>query len=286
MNQRRFEFGENWQAFLKQVDPERIQQACLSLRSILSLDSESEQPLAGKSFLDIGSGSGLFSLAALLLGADRVLSLDYDPNSVDCGSQLQTQLSSEQPELAERWQVIQGSVLDAEQLRSLGRFDVVYSWGVLHHTGNMAQAIENAARCVNDNGTFSLAIYNDQGGASRRWLKIKQVYNRLPKVLRGAWVLAIAGGYELKFAAARLVKGQNPLPFKDWAAKKQDRGMSAWHDWVDWIGGLPFEVAKPEDIILPLHDQGFHLTFLQTQTTGWGCNEFTFAKRPQRLDPE
>lgn len=286
MNQRRFEFGENWQAFLKQVDPERIQQACLSLRSILSLDSESEQPLAGKSFLDIGSGSGLFSLAALLLGADRVLSLDYDPNSVDCGSQLQTQLSSEQPELAERWQVIQGSVLDAEQLRSLGRFDVVYSWGVLHHTGNMAQAIENAARCVNDNGTFSLAIYNDQGGASRRWLRIKQVYNRLPKVLRGAWVLAIAGGYELKFAAARLVKGQNPLPFKDWAAKKQDRGMSAWHDWVDWIGGLPFEVAKPEDVILPLHDQGFHLTFLQTQTTGWGCNEFTFAKRPQRLDPE
>lgn len=286
MNQRRFQFGENWQAFLKQVDQERIQQACLSLRSILSLDPEADQPLAGRSFLDIGSGSGLFSLAALLLGAERVVSLDYDRDSVDCGVQLQTSLAAEQPQLAQRWQIMQGSVLDAEQMQSLGQFEIVYSWGVLHHTGDMAQAIKNAANCVNEGGTFSLAIYNDQGGASGRWLRIKRIYNRLPKMLRGGWVLAIASFYELKFAAARLAKGQNPLPFKDWAAKKQDRGMSAWHDWVDWVGGLPFEVAKPEEIIMPLHEQGFHLTFLQTQTAGWGCNEFTFAKRLQPSNPE
>ncbi len=46
------------------------------------------ETLAGNSFLDVGSGSGLFSLAAMRLGADRVHSFDYDPQSVGCTKEL------------------------------------------------------------------------------------------------------------------------------------------------------------------------------------------------------
>lgn len=239
------------------------------MKALLKLDAGSEAPLKGKSFLDIGSGSGLFSLAAHRMGAS-VVSLDYDPQSVACTQQLQQQFGGDD------WQVHQGSVLDETWMESLGGFDIVYSWGVLHHTGQMTHAIASAQQRVAPGGVFAIAIYNDQGSASRRWLAIKKLYNRLPALLRPLWVIMVAGWYEMKFALARLVHRKNPLPFRDWREKKLDRGMSAWHDWVDWIGGLPFEVASPDEITVPLADAGFHLMNLKTVGNGWGCNEYVF----------
>ena len=55
----RFTFGRNWQHFLRLLNEERIQAAESSLKQMLELDH-----LQGKTFLDIGSGSGLFSLAS------------------------------------------------------------------------------------------------------------------------------------------------------------------------------------------------------------------------------
>nr|WP_255712869.1 class I SAM-dependent methyltransferase [Rhodopirellula sp. JC740] len=268
----RFAFGKNWASFLDQFDAERLQHATSSLKSLLQVES-----LTGKRFLDIGSGSGLFSLAAVSMGAE-VVSVDLDDDSVACTRELRERAVTEDLAVAEQWQVQQGSALDAEWLTSLGTFDVVYSWGVLHHTGQMTAAIEATSSVVARGGQFAIAIYNDQGGGSRRWLKMKQGYHRLPACLRPAYVVLVAGCYELKFALARLARGRNPLPFADWRAKKSDRGMNAWHDWVDWIGGLPFEVAKPEAIILPLREKGFVLDNLTTVGSGWGCNEYVFRR--------
>src|SRR5205823_13815006 len=75
----RFAFGRNWQHFLQNVDEERIAEAEKSLCSMLEI-----QDLRGKSFLDVGCGSGLFSLAAIRLGASRIHSFDFDPQSVAC----------------------------------------------------------------------------------------------------------------------------------------------------------------------------------------------------------
>ncbi|TWU20625.1 bifunctional 3-demethylubiquinone-9 3-methyltransferase/ 2-octaprenyl-6-hydroxy phenol methylase [Novipirellula galeiformis] len=268
--QPRFRFGKNWRSFLENLDDERISQAEKSLREMLGTDS-----LAGKRLLDIGSGSGLFSLAAHRLGAE-VVSLDYDHDSVGCTEELKRRFANDQTS----WQIIQGSVLDRPWIESLGAFDIVYSWGVLHHTGEMHRAIEIAADSTKPRGQFFLAIYNDQGGASRRWLRIKQTYHRLPGWVRPGLVIAVASWYEAKFALARLARFQNPSPLNDWRAKREDRGMSPWHDWVDWIGGLPFEVAKPEDIIVPLRRKGFVLNALKTVGNGWGCNEYVFERLP------
>ena len=269
MNQEaRFAFGKNWQAFLATLNEDRIDQAVKSLQGMLGRES-----LQGQTFLDLGCGSGLFSLAAHRLGAE-VVSVDFDVDSVACTEQLRERFGDR----SLGWDVKQGSVLDDALMRSLGPADVVYSWGVLHHTGDMERAIRLSAERTKPGGIFFIAIYNDQGGASRRWLKIKQTYNRLPNLLRPVWVALVAGCYETKFALARLAKWQNPLPFRDWRKKKQDRGMSAWHDWVDWVGGLPFQVASPEQIIVPLRRDGFVLENLKTVGNGWGCNEYVFSR--------
>ncbi|MCO8121862.1 class I SAM-dependent methyltransferase [Stieleria sp. TO1_6] len=275
MSEPRFAFGDNWRSFLQTLDEDRIAQADASLTSLLKLDRALDRPLRGKTFLDLGSGSGLFSLAAYRLGAD-VLSIDFDPECVACTEVLRDRYGDGQ----NRWQIRHGSVLDSQLMESLGRFDVVYSWGVLHHTGDMRRAIELAVDRVDQQGVLAIAIYNDQGGGSRRWLTIKRIYHRLPGPLRPVWVVAVASWYELKFAVARLLRGKNPLPFSDWRQKKRDRGMSAWHDWVDWIGGLPFEVAKPETILVPLAAQGLSLVNLTTVGNGWGCNEYVLRRLP------
>src|SRR5439155_18132467 len=167
---KRFEFGKNWSRFLACLDEQRIAAAEASLREMLEVND-----LVGERFLDIGCGSGLFSLAARRLGA-VVHSFDYDPHSVACTQELKRRYFADDA----FWTIEEGSVLDAGYLAALGQFDVVYSWGVLHHTGQMWQALDLVAPLVADEGKLFIAIYNDQGGVSRRWRAIKRVYNRSP----------------------------------------------------------------------------------------------------------
>lgn len=267
----RFEFGANWNAFLAHLDDLRIQEAEKSLCDLLEMNS-----LAGKTFLDIGCGSGLFSLAARRLGA-TVVSFDYDPISVACAVELRRRYFSDD----NRWSISEGSVLDGEFMGKLPEADIVYSWGVLHHTGQMWNAVDAAAGKVTRGGKLFIALYNDQGGASGRWLAIKKLYNRMPAIIRPGFVAVIATLFETKFALARLLRGKWPFATKPGQRRKYDgRGMSPWHDWVDWVGGLPFEVAKPEEVLHRLRPRGFLLCNLLTLGGGWGCNQFVFQRTP------
>ena len=267
-----FEFGKNWKQFVKVLGEDRISEAEKSLKQMLEIDDFKD-----KSFLDIGSGSGLFSLAARKLGA-KVHSFDNDELSVACTMELERRFSPNDV----NWTIEQGDVLDVDYLKSLGEFDVVYSWGVLHHTGAMWKALENVAPLVSEGGKLFISIYNDQGNASRRWRVIKKLYNQSPKPLRLMLVLGVGIMSQTYAALVRLWQGRNPLPFKVWADKKKTRGMSVWHDLVDWVGGYPFEVAKPEEIFDFYRKRGFVLTKLKTCGGGLGCNEFVFVREDKK----
>jgi 2-polyprenyl-3-methyl-5-hydroxy-6-metoxy-1,4-benzoquinol methylase len=264
----RFGFGANWSAFLRVLDDQRIATAEQSLRDKLGVET-----LEGKTFLDIGSGSGLFSLCARRLGA-TVRSFDYDPQSVACTAELRRRYFPDDP----AWTVEQGSVLDEEYMNRLGTCDVVYSWGVLHHTGQMWRALENATARVKPGGKFFISIYNDQGGTSNRWRAVKKLYCRAPKPLKPLVVLGVGAYWEGKTFLANVARLRNPLPFKRWAMQREMRGMSYWHDLVDWTGGYPFEVAKPEEIFNFGKQRGFTLLDLMTCGGGHGCNQFVFRK--------
>ncbi len=265
----RFAFGENWRRFLALVNEDRIERAQASLLTMLKRTT-----LDGCRFLDIGCGSGLFSLAARRLGA-AVHSFDYDPAAVGCALELQRRYFSGDA----HWRIEQGSALDRAYLASLGRFDVVYSWGVLHHTGRMYDALDNAAGPVAPGGTLFIAIYNDLGTRTARWRTIKQTYNRLPAALRPAFAALAASPNEAKAFAHACLTGEPRRYLRSWRAVG-DRGMSRWRDIVDWVVGYPYEAATPDQIFDFYQARGFRLITLKCGGVGLGCNEFVFVRDP------
>lgn len=262
----RFAFGRNWQRFLKVLDDERIREAERSLGHFLG-----QQTLKGKSFLDIGSGSGLSSLAARRLGAE-VFSFDYDSDSVSCTNELRNRYFPGDPQ----WQVRQGSILDRSFVESMGRFDVCYSWGVLHHTGSLYQALHNAYLPLKDNGFLYVAVYNDQGFVSCMWRLVKKAYC-LSVFMR---LLLIPLFCTLFFGTGLLLDImtlRNPVR-RYTEHKKNHRGMSLVHDWLDWLGGYPYESASVQTVVSYYENLGLKLVKSIKTRHGFGNNEFLFVK--------
>ena len=266
----RFRFGKNWSLFLRLLNDERIAVAERSLVTMLGVPD-----LKGKSFIDVGSGSGLFSLAARRLGA-RVHSFDYDPQSVACTQELRRRYFADDPS----WTVERASVLDPDHLAKIGTFDIVYSWGVLHHTGQMWAALDNVKPLVKVGGRLFIAIYNDLGAITDRWEQIKRRYNALPWPLNTAYVLT----HLIPQQRVALMDARRDKLVREWVRSWTHyqqvslRGMSRWRDVIDWYGGLPYERASIEAIADLYAKDGFRLERISDNSSGYGCNEFVFDR--------
>jgi SAM-dependent methyltransferase len=264
----RFGFGDNWMAFVANVDDARIAEAEKSLQSLLGVER-----LGGKTFHDIGSGSGLFSLAARRLGA-RVHSFDFDRASVASTQLLRDKYYSNDAD----WTVEAGSALDRDYLGRLGTFDIVYSWGVLHHTGAMYAAIDGAATCVAPGGLFAFALYR-KTRLCPAWTAEKRWYTAASPKAQSAARAVYIGLLRLAF----MVSGRN---FRSHVEDYRHlRGMSFLHDVHDWMGGYPYESITPAAVDAHMLDLRFAAVRSTTQPYSWGlfgsgCDEFVYRRNP------
>ncbi|WP_274629292.1 class I SAM-dependent methyltransferase [Arvimicrobium flavum] len=257
-----FAFGENWKRYSALIDENRIRDAANELKRLLGVDA-----LQGRSFLDIGCGSGLHSLAALRLGAGRVVGIDIDPESVAT-----TRSVIERFAPGADFRALEASVFGLHDA-ALGRFDYVYSWGVLHHTGAMWDAIECAADAVNENGRLALALYR-KTPLCGVWRVEKRLYKSSPAVVQAT----LRGAYSAAVSAVRYVLNGG--------AGKQRRGMEHATDLHDWMGGYPYESVASKELVEFLRKRGFTLqkAFLRPRKTFVdrlviGCDEWVFARR-------
>jgi len=265
----RFRFGRNWAHFLRRVNDARIVEAENNLNQFLG-----EGSLANKTFLDIGSGSGLSSLAARRLGA-TVLSFDFDTQSVACTEELRRRYRPGDGS----WTIEQGSVLDQEYLACLGQFDIVYSWGVLHHTGAMWQAMENVKPLVKPGGRLFIAIYNDCGEVSRSWLRRKRRYNALPRPLRPLYAMCVWMPQEFRSLFGYVRLGELRTYIAELMSPTGNRGMSWMHDVIDWVGGYPYECASVEAITDFYRRDGFDPIKIRANSS-YGCHQIVFGRLP------
>lgn len=265
MNKDRFEFGKNWEDFSRLVDEERVAEAEDRLASLLG-----SRDLSGRTFLDIGCGSGLHCLAALRLGAGEVVAIDIDPRSVST-----TRTVLEKFWAGSNKSVRNVDVLDLDE-KPLGEFDIVYSWGVLHHTGDMRRAIRIAARHVGPGGLFAAALY----GKTRycgMWTRIKRWYVNAPpaRQARAEKIYIRLFGFYLLLRGKRLSTHI--------ANYNKKRGMDFHHDVRDWIGGYPYESITPVELSRLLTPLGFDLVKQNVRRRsglfGSGNDEFLFRRR-------
>lgn len=265
----RYEFGSNWQSFVDRcLSDECVQLAQESLKELLNLQS-----LRGRTFIDVGCGSGLYSLAAVAMGAELVTSFDSDEQSVRASERVRAFYGIS----AQHWRICHGSVLDATFLATLYPADVVYCWGVAHHTGDMWRAIDNIICKVKPGGLLELAIYNRVDrpiGGSEFWLKVKRIYVKSQRPIRKIMEVC----FVVDFVFRQLATLRNPFAaIRNYPKLNKGRGMDFWHDVRDWLGGYPYEFASAGEVFNYLHAR--HRMQLEKLKTVYslGCNEFVFS---------
>lgn len=263
-DEKRFEFGRNWRQFIERHYSQEAVDASQS--RILAFLKRGD--LRGLRVIDIGCGSGIHSMAMFQAGAASVHSFDYDPTSIEATTMVR-QKAGDPPQ----WTVEQGSVLDEAYMRRLPTYDLVYSWGVLHHTGDVWKAIELAAERVRPGGQFYIALYSadvHKDPTPEFWLDVKRTY-----VNSGwLWRRYMELWYIWRFMVRRNLR-RSPKALKRVRDHRKDRGMHLMTDVRDWLGGWPMEFVWDAEAVQFCAERGLELTEI---STGKANTEFLFQR--------
>jgi SAM-dependent methyltransferase len=243
----KFAFGENWHKYSREIKPDDFVAAKESLFKLVPY-------IENKSFIDIGCGSGLFSIAASALGAREVVGIDVDPESVATAKELLGKILQWDPAIKQESIFFSEDSILNDKLQASR-----------YHTGDMYQAFANIATLVSEKGHLVIAIYNKHF-TSPIWKTIKFTYVKSPIFIQKLLVFVIAA-FKL---FVTILTGRNPF--------KKMRGMHFYSDIVDWVGGYPYEYASIEEVCRYFEANGFK-TEKVNKTLGFtGCNEFVFNR--------
>jgi len=267
-----FAFGENWAGYATKVTVAEIAEAERGLLRLLG-----PAGLASQRFLDLGCGSGLHAAAALRRGAREVVAVDLDPESVRTAQEL---LGRYAPEGA-AYRVLPGDVFDIGP-GSFGVFDIVYSWGVLHHTGNLERALASAAALVGPNGRLVVALYR------RTWLDAfwrveKRWYAHASEKSQARARSVYVALFRLRMAAL----GKSFTEYV--SGYSSNRGMDYFHDLHDWMGGWPYEAIEPAEVAQLMASHGLEPELVPARPAGKrsgrplgvfgsGCDEYVYRR--------
>ena len=263
-----FSFGQNWSDYSEIVEERHIISAEEDLTRLMNSGD-----FANRKWCDLGCGSGIHAVAAARLGA-VVSAVDIDPQSIATTKRLAKKFGVEGKIVSLNY-----SVFDLPFNNE--SFDVVYSWGVLHHTGDMWSAITEASRLVSmtEGSQFVVAIYR-QTRLCRMWKIEKRFYKDASPIVQGTIRRLFVLAYDFSLIARR----RTP-----WSHRRnyfQMRGMSFKHDVHDWLGGYPYESANARELETMMRKIGFRLVreFVRAPNrTPWGffgsgCDEFVFER--------
>lgn len=265
-----FAFGGNWADFARTVTENQVEEACRGLLRLLP-----QNAIKGKSFLYIGSGSGLHSVAALRLGASNVLAVDIDVESVATTRAVLERFAS-----GSGSQVKQLSVFDLI-LSESERFDIVYFWGVLHHTGDLLRTIRCAAEMVGQDGFF-VAVYYRRIWTDPFWLREKRWYARASSDTQARARTIFLNLFRLGLLPSR----RSPAQYS--AVYMTRRGMSFEHEIHDWMGGWPYESISAPEVEDLMRSLGFESVFAKCAARNVfrdhfrsGCDEYVYQRKAE-----
>ncbi len=197
----------------------------------------SPEEVKGKTVLDAGCGTGVFSIIFARNGAAKVTGIDISPGSLGTARGLKEKFGLANAEFQQQ-DMLHLSFRDAS-------FDIVWAWGTVHHTTDPLGAITELIRVLKPGGSLFLAIYKQ---TSVTWIHeiIRKTMIRTP---RWSWnVLAKAGAFML-----------TPVVFLFKRRQKSRKGEKLSELILDWYFVPIRHYYTPEEIRVFLERKKFRI---------------------------
>jgi ubiquinone/menaquinone biosynthesis C-methylase UbiE len=189
----------------------------------------------GKSVLDAGCGTGIFSIIFANNGAARVKGIDISEGSLETGRSLKEKFGLENIEFVKE-DMLRLPFKDEE-------FDIVWAWGTVHHTTDPLAAITELMRVLKRGGSLFLAVYK-----RTRLTFIHEIIRRtLVRTPRRMWT----------FLSKVMAFFLAPVVFFFKKREKSRKGEKLEELILDWYFVPIRHYYRPKEIQTFLEDRGF-----------------------------